>query len=99
MTMTSIESIKQTLKKDILFDGLELGELGIDFDEITDEVTIVGDDGLALDSVDALEIVSLLRRHFGIEVANANKDFFQTHLASFDRLLAFVIDNRQQEAA
>jgi acyl carrier protein len=99
MTATTIDTIKQTLKKDVLFDGLELEQLGIAFEDITDEVGIVGDEGLALDSVDALEIVMLLSRHFGIEVPQPNNVFFEEHLSSFDRLLAFVQSNLQQKAA
>lgn len=93
------KSIAQTLKEDVLYAGLELADLGIELDEITDTVTIVGDDGLALDSVDALEIVSLLKRHFAIEVENPNKEFFEDHLGSFDRLVAFVERAGVQAAA
>jgi acyl carrier protein len=94
-----IEEIKQILKKQVLYDGLELSELGIEFSEITDEVIIIGDEGLALDSVDALEILSLLNRHFGIDVTAASKEFFEEHLARFDKLLAFVVDHQRREAA
>ena len=93
------EAIKETLKKTILIQGLELGDLGIRFEEITDDVVILGEEGLALDSVDALEILSLVNRHFGIQVSEANKEFFAAHLASFDRLYAFVVANYKKQAA
>jgi acyl carrier protein len=84
------KSITEILKEDVLYAGLELADLGIDMDEITENVTIIGDDGLALDSVDALEIVSLLKRPFNIDVETPNKEFFEDHLGTFDRLVAFV---------
>ncbi len=93
------KSIAETLKHDVLFEGLELSELGVELEEITDDVTIIGDDGLALDSVDALEILSLLKRHFGIEVSTPNKEFFEDHLGSFDRLVAFVERSNGKVAA
>ncbi len=93
------KTIADILKQDVLYTGLELGDLGIALEEITDTVTIIGDDGLALDSVDALEIVSLLKRHFGIEVDQPNRAFFDDHLSSFDRLLAFVERNAAKVAA
>jgi acyl carrier protein len=99
MSSHNNEDLKDFLKRKILFEGLELADLGISFEDITDSVTLVGDDGLALDSVDALEIISLLQRHFGIKVADANKEFFATHLKSFDRLYAFVSTNMKQEVA
>ncbi len=88
--MTDVQNIRTIVRQVVLFEGLELAELGVTIDEIADDTTIVGDDGLALDSVDALEIVSLLRRHFGIEVPEANANFFAEHLSRFDRLVAFV---------
>jgi acyl carrier protein len=91
-------NIRKILREDILFEGLELAELGVSLDEITDETTIVGDDGLALDSVDALEIVSMLRRQFGIEVPEANGDFFAQHLSRFDRLVAYVEAHAAEKA-
>ncbi len=93
------KSIADILKEDVLYTGLELGDLGIDLEEITDTVTIIGDDGLALDSVDALEIVSLLKRHFNINVEAPNKEFFEDHLGTFDRLVSFVERSGEKVAA
>ncbi len=88
--MTHVQNIRTILREEVLYQGLELADLGVAIDEITDDTIIIGDDGLALDSVDALEIVSLLRRHFDIEVREANADFFAVHFSRFDRLVAFV---------
>lgn len=84
------KAIADILKEDVLYTGLELADLGIELDEITPEVTLIGEDGLALDSVDALEIVSLLKRHFNIDVEAPNKEFFEDHLGTFERLVNFV---------
>ena len=93
------KAIADILKEDVLYTGLELADLGIELDEITPEVTLIGEDGLALDSVDALEIVSLLKRHFNIDVEAPNKEFFEDHLGTFERLVNFVERSAVKEAA
>ena len=40
-------------------------------DEIGDEMPLFGPDGLGLDSVDALQLVVALEKHFGLKVPDA----------------------------
>lgn len=39
-------------------------------DEIDNEAPLFGDEGLGLDSIDALEIILILERNYGIRIAN-----------------------------
>jgi len=50
-------------------------ELMLDFEasEIGDESPIFGADGLGLDSVDALQLVVAIEKHFGLKIADAEK--------------------------
>lgn len=50
-------------------------ELMLDFepDEIGDETPIFGAEGLGLDSVDALQLVVAIEKHFGLKVGDAEK--------------------------
>lgn len=50
-------------------------ELMLDFDasEIGDETPIFGAGGLGLDSVDALQLVVAIEKHFGLKIADAEK--------------------------
>ncbi len=54
--------------KQVLIDELMLPQ-GID--EIGDDTPLFGPDGLGLDSVDALQLVVALEKHFGLKVADA----------------------------
>ena len=47
----------------------------LDFDasEITDDIAIFGAGGLGLDSVDALQLVVAIEKHFGLKIADAEK--------------------------
>ncbi len=50
-------------------------ELMLDFDasEIEDGTPIFGAGGLGLDSVDALQLVVAIEKHFGLKIADAEK--------------------------
>ena len=63
-------TINEKLKK-ILVEELNLED--VTPEEIDDNAPIFGDEGLGLDSLDAVELVVLLEKHFGVEVKNLNE--------------------------
>lgn len=52
--------------KTLLIEGLNLEELSPE--DIDPDADLFGDDGLGLDSVDALEIVMEVERQFGVQI-------------------------------
>ena len=62
-----IKTIKQELKKHLV---QQLSLEDIDPEEIGDAAPLFGE-GLGLDSLDAVEIVVILQRHYGIEMKDA----------------------------
>lgn len=54
--------------KEALIESLNLED--ITPDEINNEAPLFGDEGLGLDSIDALEIILILERNYGIRIAN-----------------------------
>ena len=54
--------------KEALIESLSLED--ITPDEIDNEAPLFGDEGLGLDSIDALEIILILERNYGIRIAN-----------------------------
>ncbi len=77
-------NIKEKLKN-ILIEELNLEELTPE--EIDDAAPLFGE-GLGLDSLDAVELVVLLQKHFGIEI----KDMEEGRIAfqSVDALAAYI---------
>jgi len=81
--------IKAKLKK-VLIEELNLE--GLTPEDIQDDAPIFRE-GLGLDSLDAVEIVMLLKKHFGVEIKNMedSKPAFQ----SINTLSAFIAARTQ----
>jgi acyl carrier protein len=58
----------RTRIKEVMIEELML-QVGVS--EIGDETPIFGPDGLGLDSVDALQLVVALEKHFGLKLSDA----------------------------
>ena len=61
--MIKIEEVKAKI-----IEGLNLEDITID--EIEDDMALFGDEGLGLDSVDAIELTLILEKEFGVKITN-----------------------------
>lgn len=72
-----MENLIEELKGKII-EALNLNDLSMeDFDN---DAPLFGDDGIGLDSIDALEIIMILEKNYGIRLANAaeGRDIFKS---------------------
>ncbi len=65
-----MSELKETLKQQLI-EQLNLEDLKAS--DINDNDSLFGDDGLALDSIDALEIIVLLEKEYGIKLDDPKK--------------------------
>jgi len=77
-------SIKEKIKK-ILVEELNLEDISPE--DIVDDAPLFGD-GLGLDSLDAVELVVLIQKHFGVEIKDMEEG--RPALQSVDSLAAFI---------
>lgn len=85
MIATSLEDIKQAFKENLELEG-------IDLDSVTENDPLF--DSLGLDSIDAIEIIVLLRKKYDIVVDSMQlgKEIFKT----FGTLRKYVEENRKK---
>ncbi|HEX8310455.1 MAG TPA: phosphopantetheine-binding protein [Chthoniobacteraceae bacterium] len=62
-------------------------------EEIGDDLPLFGPDGLGLDSIDALELVVSLEKHFGVTVPNS--ETARQALATVNTIADYVAANRK----
>ncbi len=86
-----INAIKKELKH-LLVEHLALED--ITAEEIGDDMPLFGE-GVGLDSLDGVEVVVLLQRHYGLDVKDMQKgrEIFQ----SVNTLADYIIKNRQNK--
>lgn len=72
-----MENLIETLKEQII-EALNLEDMTAA--DIDNDAPIFGEDGLGLDSIDALELIVMLEKNYGIRLANAKegKDVFKS---------------------
>lgn len=85
-----MEEIIRQLKEQII-EALNLEEIMPD--EIDAEAPLFGD-GLGLDSIDALEIILILEKHYGIRLENTAEA--KPHFYSVKTLAEYIVANRQK---
>lgn len=87
----NMEELINELKERII-EALNLTDLSQDDFDCDDP--LFGDDGIGLDSIDALEIIMLLEKHYGIRLANAaeGKEIFK----SVRTIAEYVAENRKK---
>ena len=82
------KDLKEMLVKDLSLED-------VNPEDIKDDEVLFGE-GLGLDSLDAVEIVVLLQRNYGLEIKDMNKG--KEVFYSIDTLANYVYENTKQKA-
>lgn len=88
-----MDALKREIKR-LIIEALELEDIAVD--DIDDDAPLFGDEGLGLDSIDALELGVALRKKYQLQLeANdaGNREHFRTVSS-----LARLVHGRRQTA-
>lgn len=77
--------------KEKIIAGLGLEDISVD--EIEDDMLLFGDDGLGLDSVDAIELTLILEKEFGVKILNMEES--QNIFKTSNTLTAYINEQKQ----
>jgi acyl carrier protein len=83
-----MEALKQELKEKII-EVLNLEDIAVA--DINDDDALFGD-GLGLDSIDALELIVMLDKDYGIKLVDPKEG--KTIFKSIDTMAAYIDENR-----
>ncbi len=83
-----MENLKQELKAKII-ENLNLEDFKVE--DIDDNDSLFGD-GLGLDSIDALELIVMLDKDYGIKISDPKKG--KTIFESIQTMAQFIMDNK-----
>ncbi len=83
-----MEALKQELKEKII-EQLNLEDITVE--EIADDDSLFGD-GLGLDSIDALELIVMLDKDYGIKLSDPKKG--RKVFESIEVMAKFITENR-----
>jgi acyl carrier protein len=86
-----MDSLKLEIKQ-LLIEALDLEDLSPA--DIDDDAPLFDTDGIGLDSIDALEIGIVLRKHYQLTIA-ANDERTRDHFRSVSTLAALVASQRE----
>jgi acyl carrier protein len=85
----SEENLREAIKEMMVANLM----LKVTKEEIGDDMPLFGPDGLGLDSIDALELVVSLEKHFGVSVPNS--ETARQALATVNSIHDYVVANRK----
>lgn len=86
-----MENLEKEIKEKII-DALNLEE--VSFEDIDASAPLFGDEGLGLDSIDALELIVLLEKNYGIRLANPAEG--KAIFSSVSSIAEYVSKNRKK---
>lgn len=90
-----MESLKNEIKQ-LIIDTLNLEDTSVD--DIESEAPLFGDDGLGLDSIDALELGLSVKKRYGV-VLSAENETMRQHFYSVATLAAFIDSQKPARGA
>ena len=90
MAEWTYDDVVRFIKQDILLDQLDLKGSGLTLEDIGDDTPLM-EGGLAVDSVDALDLLVGVERKYGLQLPDLTSAFVQQTCRTVTTLAAYVM--------
>lgn len=87
----TLEEIKNILKEEVLINRLELDD--VEASDISDDENLFDEDGLALDSVEALDIITGISEIFQVDTNSLTQEEINNNFKSVNDIASFIANN------
>ncbi|MFL6624787.1 MAG: acyl carrier protein [Sulfurifustis sp.] len=84
------DEVVDFVKKDLLLERLDLANTGVTLDDIKDDTPLLHD-GLAIDSVDALDLLVEVEKTFGVKFPDMGRSFIERTCKNVQTLADVII--------
>lgn len=91
------DEVSHFVKQDLLLDRLQLGSSGVALQDLKDDTQLL-DEGLALDSVDALDLFVSVEKTFGIKAPDTDRAFLEKTCKDVQSLVSWIMENLHAES-
>lgn len=88
----TLEEIKNILKEEVLINKLELDD--VEASDISDDENLFDEDGLALDSVEALDIITGISEIFQVDTNSLTEEEINNNFKSVNDIASFIANNQ-----
>lgn len=93
------KDILEKVKKELIYNRLKLEDMGITLEEVKDDVSLFGSEGLGLSSVDVLELMMGIQKEYGVKIEKMNegvvKKYFSTPSTITDYIITLIREQKK----
>ena len=97
--LPSERDVLDHIKRHLLLGRLELSDLGLTLESIADDVPLLDESGLGLDSVEALDLLVGVEKSYGFHIQQIDKSFIESTCYSTRSLAHYVLARLAEQKA
>ena len=91
------EEMLKYVKEELIYKRLRLEDMGVSLDEIKDDTFLFDPDGLALESIEVLEIAIGIQQQFNVKIEKLDEETARTKMQTPAAIVDFILELQSQQ--
>ena len=87
------------VKEELIYKRLKLEDMGVSLDEIKDDTNLFDPNGLALESIEVLEIAIGIQQKFDVKIEKLDAETAQAKMKTPASIVDFILELQSQKKA